>query len=1421
MKALGICIGASTLTTAITDSAGSKFKLVSSTAIAHEGNPKKAITQYFSSHDISDIDSVLVTGRKFRSMMALSTIAEPEAVEAALGHMGAAGKFDTIVSAGGENFMVYSLDKEGRITKVMTGNKCASGTGEFFLQQIRRMGLSADQALKQGKAKEPYQISGRCSVFCKSDCTHALNRGTKKGEVISGLCRMMANKVTELLSKTEYRDVLVIGGCSRNTIMMDWLKKSLESITIPDEAMIFEALGASILAHSKKTKKIDRENLFSHKESRFSFHEPLSRYEDKVRFNRMERGTPKEGDECIIGLDCGSTTTKTVIIRTADNSILASDYLRTEGDPVRAAVNCYSSMKRQLAGVRLNITGLGVTGSGRQIAGLHALTKGIINEIIAHAKAAVFFDKDVDTIFEIGGQDAKYTYLTNGVASDYAMNEACSAGTGSFIEESAQETLNVHYTKIGDIALSAKSPPNFNDQCAAFISSDIKNASHEGISTEDIIAGLVYSICMNYANRVKGQRTVGKKVFMQGGVCYNRAIPIAMAALTGKEIIVPPEPGLMGAFGVALVVKEKISLGLMEKQKFELDTLIDRKVIYKKSFTCHGGEEGCDRKCSINMMEIEGRSYPFGGACNRYYNMRFKIASDPQSRDLVKLRQDLVFRKYLKAHNPDFGTTIGIPKSMNQNTLYPLYYNFFARLGFRVILADEPSPKGMEKIGAAFCYPMEIAHGMFKDLIDKNPDYIFMPHVQELHVKDDDYENKKKACVFAQAEPYIMRTTFKRESLPRFITPVLNFADGYASQEHVFLEIARKLGKDDKKAREAFRFAAGQLEEMQNEFKALGRKALAELEKDRERFAVVLFGRPYNAFAGEANLGIPHKFASRDIMVIPHDFLDSDDLPSYENMYWGHGQNILKSARFVEQHKQLFGVYITNFSCGPDSFIVQYFRNIMKVKPSLTLELDSHSADAGINTRIEAALDIMRSYVQLDRLGKIKHESDDFVPMKIIEKNNRYLVKDQEGNTYPLNDDRVEVILPSMGQLSTAMMESVLQGFGINAKALPIPTMETLKIGRANTSCKECLPYILTTGSMLEYIKNNATEGKKILFFMPKSRGPCRLGQYHVRINDLIMSKRLKNVAVWSLDDKNSYGGMGARFTYFGWIGIVMSDLAEDMRNAIYALAEDRQEGLKVFHQEYRKILDSFQTLRQKRIFDQMKSSAKVLSRIRLKRPITEAKFVSLIGEIFVRKEDFSRLDLLDRLAENGFVVRTAPVGEWLYYINYLNKNNVLEKRFNTMRYHISDFIQQKLERKIKEIFRESGLIHFEELIEVEKTIQHSRHLIPEDLTGEAILTVGIGLREIINDSHGVISIGPFACMPSRFAESILNSEMNIDGKSIGAKKDLKSEYNGISNLPFLAIETDGNLFPQIIQSKLEIFMLQANRLAKKVDSSA
>ncbi|MDX2497140.1 MAG: acyl-CoA dehydratase activase, partial [Desulfobacterales bacterium] len=1059
INVLGLCLGASTISLVHLDyepveDIGNPTGVIRSPRVVkysrlpHEGDPKRALLSAVNGFDLGSFDRIVATGRKFRAFVNLTSIPEPEAVEYAYRFVKPSGvSCPAVVSAGGETFMVYVLNRLGQISNVLTGNKCASGTGEFFLQQLRRMDVSLEEAAQWAATTAPHHVSGRCSVFCKSDCTHATNKGVPKSKVTAGLCKMMAGKILELLKKVERKNIMITGGAARNRMMVEYLRKEIPGLIVPPEAAYFEALGAALWGLENDTAQFSgMSHLLQRKAASFDRLPPLEDFKDMVTFKTLEKGEVRWGDTCILGLDVGSTTTKAVLLRTKDKAMLASVYLLTSGDPVGASRQCYRAIldqvKQTVDPSEIYIDGLGVCGSGRQIAGLHALTDSVINEIIAHASAAVFFDPQVDTIFEIGGQDAKYTYITNGVASDYAMNEACSAGTGSFLEESAHETLGLAMTDIADVAFEGKHPPNFNDQCAAFITSDIKNAIHEGIEHEDIVAGLVYSICMNYSNRVKGNRPVGDKVFMQGGVCYNRAIPLAMASLVGKPIIVPPEPGLMGAYGVALEVKQRIEKGLLEKKRFDLAALARREVSYGKPFVCKGGAEKCDRRCEIAIIELEGTRYPFGGACNRYYNLRQNIRYDVEKLDLIRVRQHLIFERYgdrtdtgksSDGSKKGFRKRIGINRSFLVNTYYPLYSTFFRELGLEPVVPDACSQEGIDQKNAAFCYPGELAHGYFHSLLEMEPppEYIFLPHFKAVPVLDEN--SSSQVCPFVQGETFYLQATFceKLRKLQaqgtRVLTPLLNLTDGLWAAREPLVGTAVQMGLKRKTALAAFETALNQQTACMAEMRVMGKKTLEELEADLDRTAVVIFGRSYNGFVEEAHMGIPHKFASRGVRVIPFDFFLLDNWKSKRHMYWGMGQRILQAARFVEQHPQLFGTFITNFSCGPDSFVIGYFRHIMGRKPSLTLELDNHTADAGLETRIEAFLDIVSAYRKLFAEKKVFKTKGTFIPARTTLDNGIPTVITGSGEVVAMTDSRVELLLPSMGRLATESLAAVFR----------------------------------------------------------------------------------------------------------------------------------------------------------------------------------------------------------------------------------------------------------------------------------------------------------------------------------------------------------------------------------------------------------
>jgi predicted nucleotide-binding protein (sugar kinase/HSP70/actin superfamily) len=466
---------------------------------------------------------------------------------------------------------------------------------------------------------------------------------------------------------------------------------------------------------------------------------------------------------------------------------------------------------------------------------------------------------------------------------------------------------------------------------------------------------------------------------------------------------------------------------------------------------------------------------------------------------------------------------------------------------------------------------------MFINLLKKKPDYIFLPHIRGIHVEKGHVA--AQACPLTQCEPFYIRQTFKKEiekSSVELITDTLNLMKGLETGKDVMVKIAKDLGFSRKNAEKAYDLALKKHRSLIAAFKKIGEKLLEDLEKDKNQLAIVLFGRSYNAFVKEANMGIPQKIASRGLPIIPYDFLSFDDENKYHHMYWSQGQMILKTARIVERHPQLFGTYITNFSCGPDSYIITYFRDIMGMKPSLTLELDSHTADAGLETRIEAAIDIFSGYRQLKQQEQIKRKKSKFKQAKAELVDSKMIITTSSGEKLDMFDPRVKIVFPSMGDLGTEGGAHFLKSIGVNALALPPADEEVLKLGKANTTGKECLPMMVTTGSMLKYLKYRDPGSDEVMvYFMPTANGPCRFGQYHIYLELLVKNHKIDDVAVLALTSEDGYGGLGNSALLKVWFIVVISDVLEDIRNMLMANAVNKDEAMRIFDREWDRIKET------------------------------------------------------------------------------------------------------------------------------------------------------------------------------------------------------------------------------------------------------
>ena len=652
MHSLGINIGSSNVKVAMKE----ENNIVWSAVEPHEGNFLDTLKKVLSAHNLPKDIKALATGTEGRHLLNINSVIEPLCIEEALKNL--QFQVDALVSLGGEDLVVYTIDKNNKIITSFSGNKCASGTGEFFKQQLARMNMNLNDINNISEDCRVLKLSSRCSVFMKSDCTHRLNKGeAKTGDIVLSLSDVMAIKVIDFLKRAriDKGKVLLVGGVTKNQYILRFIRERMPQIEfiVPEQAPYFEAYGAALLARTSGSNLPPLNSLFKSSCIQFKRFKSLQTAQGRVTYLPSQKGKVKAGREYILGVDGGSTTTKACLIDMETNEVTASFYGRTHGDPVSALKNCLVEIKKQIrkdiGEGKISITLASTTGSSREILGVFLETPAVYNEIIAHAVGTSFYRDNIDTIFEIGGQDAKYVSLKNKVPIDYAMNEACSAGTGSFLEESAQGDLNINdASEIGDIALAAEAPLKFGEHCSAFINSDIRNAIQQGASREDITAGIVTSIVSNYLNRVVGNRTIGKNIVLQGGVAKNRAVPLAFAMLLDKDILVPPDPEMMGCFGVGVLAKQKFTEGFLTKATYDIDQILTTSIIYEKEFQC----KACDNFCPVRILNVNGHKYMFGGRCNKYANIRKKkVFNEEEVIDYIETYQE---KRFCGRHSPLF-----------------------------------------------------------------------------------------------------------------------------------------------------------------------------------------------------------------------------------------------------------------------------------------------------------------------------------------------------------------------------------------------------------------------------------------------------------------------------------------------------------------------------------------------------------------------------------------------------------------------------------------------------------------------------------------------------------------------------------------------------------------------------------------------
>jgi len=1386
---LGIDLGAETLKLVeLTRSDEGSLVWSRRLLLEHHKEPRALLLGTLDAWGWESVTGAAACGRLSRSL-ALPRVPEKQARGAGcrflLPDLGPA----TLVTIGSHGFSVLEL-REGGLEVLRENSRCSQGTGNLLRQLVERFSLGIAQAATLvEEVTTPCPLSGRCPVILKTDLTHLANGGQPRERILAGLFDAVAENVEVLVKPRQCPPrLLLLGGVARSRRIRNHFEKfcAKHGLTLLpgdlEQLLFTDALGAALYAATEAASP--RPSLAALAAGPgpglLEVRPPLAASLDRVQ--RLTRPPfPEPGPTpapLILGLDIGSTGSKAVLLQAATGEPVWQGYRGTLGNPVGAAQGLVEELLASPWGGH-PIRRCGVTGSGREIVG-SLLTSCfgseqvfVLNEIAAHARGAVHYDPRVDTIFEIGGQDAKYIRLAQGRVVDAAMNEACSAGTGSFIEEQGRRFEGVtDVAGLGREALAADGAVSLGQHCSVFMAEILDEAVATGQERGPIIAGIYDSVVGNYLNRVKGNRPVGEVVFCQGMPFAGDALAAAVARQTGAEVIVPPDPGTVGALGIALLTLAARPLAeapgeeASTSERLPLERFLAARVVTRDSFVCTS-TKGCGtpgNHCRIERIrtEVAGQpgSFCWGGGCSLYDRGTGRQKLPDLTPDPFRARERWI-DELIATRLPDRGRPrIALTDEFVLKGLFPFFATFLYRLGFDLTVQRQAGQallkRGIEEANVPFCAPLQQYHGLISQLAESRPALLFLPMLRSL--PRTAAEPRSVLCPVVQASPDLLRWDLGPEA-PRLLSPVLDFGPGGVRSRELkesCRAICRELGLPtaDEDWAPAYAAAAREQESFDRELLRLGQQAL-DFAQAQGLIPVVTLGRPYTLYNTVLNSNVPTILREQGVLPIPVDCYPIDEqVPVFTEVYWGYAQRSLRAAHQIRRTPGVYALWCSNYSCGPDSFGLHFFGYLMEGKPHAVIETDGHSGDAGTRTRVEAFLHCVREH----RAAAPAATGPRPRRLRLIE-------LDREGMG-EVRRRRERVLVPRMGP-GAESLAACLRGLGMPAEALPRPDREALALGRRHTSGKECVPLTITLGSLLQRLQRDEVDEELFAFFMPTAKGPCRFGVYNL-LHKIVLERvgAKDRVRIWEPEDKDYFEGVPAGFAVLAMVGFAAEDL---LAEALYHTrpAELRAGSAATVYAELEAALSSL--LQQAAAGD-----------LRLPRALREVatgrlfgvgpllheagrRFaaccrprvlptVLVVGEIYVRLDPFANDFAIDRLQERGVRVRLAPFSEWLEYVEH---ENAVKNRGRSFDGWLSYQVQQEILRRGHRAIGEP--LGWGPRTTVVQSVAAAGDYLRPELEGEAVLTVGGPVHEWRSGLiDGTLSLGPLECMPSKIAEAQL-----------------------------------------------------------------
>ncbi len=1321
----------------------------------------------------------------------------------------AAPQTDVAIELGGEDAKIIYFEG-GNVEQRMNGI-CAGGTGSFIDQMASLIQTDACGLNEYAKNyQEIYPIAARCGVFAKTDIQPLINEGATKEDLSASIFQAVVNQTISGLAcgKPIRGHVAFLGGplhflSELRAAFVRTLKLDEDHTIIPENSHLFAAIGSAL--NYKEDTILPLESILNklsgeiHMEFEVDRLEPLFQSEAEYRAFLSGHRSNKvpsrslidyEGN-CYLGIDAGSTTTKTALIA-EDGSLLYSFYANNQGSPLAACIRSIQEIYAQLP-EKAHIVHSCSTGYGEAlIKAALKLDEGEV-ETVSHYYAAAFFAPDVDCILDIGGQDMKCIKIKHQTVDSVQLNEACSSGCGSFIETFAK-SLNFSVQDFAKEALFAKNPIDLGTRCTVFMNSKVKQAQKEGASVADISAGLAYSVIKNALFKViklTEASQLGKKVVVQGGTFYNDAVLRSFEKISGVHVIRPDIAGIMGAFGAALIARERYEEGTASKMLSieEINAL----TFDTKLARC----QHCTNHCLLTINLFSGnRRFITGNRCERGLGKEKNKHHIP---NLYEYKNKRIFDYEPLSKEEAIRGTVGIPRVLNIYENYPFWAVFFKKLHFRILLSPPSSHQiyelGIDSIPSeSECYPAKLAHGHIKWLIEQKPDFIFYPCIPFERDEFPDANNHYNCpIVTSYAENIKNNVDEISTGKVEFLNPFLSFKDSETLKNGLVKALCPRFKILEQELCQAVDDAWEELFNARLDMQKQGEKALAYLKKTG-RHGIVLAGRPYHVDP-EINHGIPELLNSCGIAVLTEDsvsHLTPVERPLIVMDQWMYHSRLYAAANYVKTTENLDLIQLNSFGCGLDAITTDCVNDILTKSGKIytCLKIDEVNNLGAARIRIRSLLAAIR--VREKHPKKREIQTSDF---------KRTIFTEEMRKNYT-------ILCPQMSPIHFELLEPAFQAAGYKIVILDNDNRASVNVGLKYVNNDACYPSLMVVGQIMDAVTSGKYDMNQTAIIISQTGGGCRASNYIGFIRRALEKIGYGHVPVISINlsglEKNPGFTLSPSLLQRGMYALEFGDI---FMRCLYATRpyEAAKGSADELHEKWKQKVIEF--VSQNHILSHRKFKQLCRSIIRdfdqLPRRDIQKPRVGIVGEILVKFLPAANNYLVELLEAEGAEAVVPDLMDFLLYTFYNQdfKTELLNNPKKNIRIaHLGIRLLEWLRAAAREEFEKSE--HFDPPVRIEKLAEYASPIVSEgNQTGEGWFLTGEMLELIHSGTNNIVCTQPFGCLPN-----------HIVGK--GVIKQLRHKYP-LSNIVAIDYDPGASEVNQLNRIKLMLSTAQKN-LAKR-----